>query len=117
MIVVTLKRDTGFISIMTQVSSSVYPFEFMEHDALVTAISGYFRKCGFVEYNVKIDDFVDIISKYMAEKTIRIDNNHNKINSFEEHLQGTEFFTIYAINKNLIVVVNKHYQQRELYVC
>ena len=61
-------------------SSPLPNFEFMNRHTAVTLAFGYFRLNDFFGYNVKCDDFISIISKYIistAQSTIKLKFKQN----------------------------------------
>ena len=52
----------------------------------IAVIIGYFRKHGFFYYNVKIDDFVNIISNYLLEMQLIFSNNNKNDIVFDKRV-------------------------------
>ena len=75
--------------------------DFMTRDEILVVVFGYFRDVGFLDYNVKSDDFVNIVSKYITEKSIKIGNPENniRINAFK----GRSASYVDILNKQFMV--------------
>ena len=83
-------------------------FDFLNHESTIALIQGYFRNSGFLDCNIRIDDFIPIVCNYCFDnKTINIGNNHKKIKNF--CWNGIDF--IDALNKQFIIAGNADTQQ------
>ena len=57
--------------------------ELLSYHTTIVLINGYFGENMFFKYNVRTDDFINIISKYLKEKPIKlIEHVHEKRNLF-----------------------------------
>ena len=77
-------------------------FDFFNHDTKIAVISGYFRRSGYLDYNVKLDDLILIVNKYLKTKTIKFGENITTINS-----QTYKHCVIDALNDKFIIAINK----------
>ena len=97
---------------MSTILSNVDPFDFMTHEATVAVIFGYFRRNQFLNYSIRCNDFVDIISKYInANNTTKFGADNKIINL----LNGKPIKRLSALNKTFFVGIS--YRSRQMYVC
>ena len=65
-------------------------FDFINRQTAISVIVGYFRLCGLLEFNIKCDDLINIISKYINENEIKVDNDKNiHIDPFDNNRVNT----------------------------
>ena len=81
--------------------TSLELFDFMSAGTTTAVIFGYFRKQRFLTYNIKCDDFVSIISKYLIYPIIKIGKNNQTINAFDS--KKIDFIS--ASNKQLVFAI------------
>ena len=55
----------------------------MKHETILSIIGTYFKDNGYLNYNTKCDPFINIISEYIIEKSIKINNNNEYIDLYE----------------------------------
>ena len=80
--------------------------DFATPRSIAIVIVGCFRQYGFFEYNVKCDDFINIIKNYINNyKNITIGKNNTEI-SLDNNLSGISM--VDSLNKNFIVAVHEH---------
>ena len=89
---------------MSRFSPLIDRFDFMKHETTVAVTFGFLRLNGFLEYNVKWDDFVSIISNYITYKhnNIKVIANKTTIHAFDDNLRVK---CIDSLNKQFIVAV------------
>ena len=63
-------------------SPHVAALDFMDSQTTIAFIFAYFRYNDFFGFNVKCNDFVDIISKYTIEQNIKFGKNNENIIAF-----------------------------------
>ena len=68
----------------------------------IDLIAGYFRKYGIFEYNVRIDDFIKIVSNYIVEIHFKFGKNNKLIEGFDESI----ITKVSIINKNCFTAVS-----------
>ena len=54
----------------------------MNRATTIALVFGYFRKNGFLVYTIKVDDFINIISKFIYETKISFGKNNVNIKIF-----------------------------------
>ena len=78
-------------------------FDFMSSKTTIAVIFGYFRLNGLLKYNIKYDDIVNIIKKFLIEKNIiKIDIHGECINAFDHNYAGNWFGDV--VNKTFAVI-------------
>ena len=94
--------------------SCVDRFDFMTKETTVVVIFGYLRKNGYLDYNVKWDDLIDIILKYInnEKNNIKIYQNNENITLAD----GYSINMIDALNKQLIVAIHCGFHRAALYM-
>ena len=73
----------------------------MTRASTIALVFGYTRKHWHLEYNVKLDDFVNVISKYLAAPQIKVGKYHQNIDAFNE--KEVRLSDIYGLNETFIV--------------
>ena len=73
--------------------------DFLDHESTIALIFGYFRNNEFLHNNIKYDDFVNIVSKYFVEPTIKFGNNNKAIDAFNR----SRLYYITAKSKDFVV--------------
>ena len=84
--------------------SGVDMLNFMDDKTSIDVVFGYFRKNGFLQFNVRIDDFVNITSKYIigqTTSTISIGKNNKHIDAFNQRVCNMDI-----ISKQLFIAVD-----------
>ena len=74
----------------------------LDQTTTVELINGYFRTNGFMQYGVKLDDFIKIVSNYILEKHLKFGKNNSVINVFNQN----RIRNISCLNKNCFVAVD-----------
>ena len=82
----------------------------MSGNSIGLLVFGYFRIQRFFEHNVRCDDFINIISKYITEKKIKIGNNNTNVDVFD----GGIINYVDALNKQFFVA--NQYTNQQTYV-
>ena len=85
--------------------SIISDFEILGTTTTIAVTIGYLRKNGFFDFGVKCDDFINIISNYIIEKSLIFGNNTKKINIFGEN--GSRTTQIDAMNDQFIIAINQ----------
>ena len=82
--------------------------DFMDVDATIALIFGYFRKHEMLKSNVRMNDFVSIVLNYICDnKKIEFGDNSINITSFDGNIVND----IDASNKQFIVGINERLKQ------
>ena len=81
--------------------------DFLKFDEVRLVVYGYFWSCKFLEYNIKCDDFIKIIAKYINHNSITIGDDHKIINFFD----NKAVHQVDSLNKDFIIVSNRTLQQ------
>ena len=77
--------------------------DLLSNKTKTTLARGFFLVNGFLQYNVKIDDFINIISRYLIEISIQFGDDVKKIVINGNH----EVSDIGIFNNKLFVVVSR----------
>ena len=78
--------------------------DFLNNSTTIALIFGYLRINLVERLNVKVDDFVDVISKYIIEQKIKINKNYQNITIFQNPQK--EVHKVAFINKQFIVAIS-----------
>ena len=78
-------------------------FDAFSRQTTIAVILGFFRNHGYLQYNVRVTDFMEIISKYIIAKEIKITDTVTTINIFD----GRKVIAIDALKKQFIVAITK----------
>ena len=95
-------------------SSCIDGFDFMTNETTIAIIFGYLRKNGYLDYNVKWDDLIDIILKYINNKKNNIEIHPNNENI--KLVDGYSINMIDSLNKQFIVAIHRGSNSPALYV-
>ena len=73
--------------------------DLMNFETTIALIYGYFRANGFFDYNIKIDDFIKLVKKYMSKNQIKLVKSHKSIKLASD----VEVHTLHAVSKECLV--------------
>ena len=83
---------------------SIYRIQANENK-LVSLIYGYFEKSGFLDYNIKCDNFIDIVAKYLSINYVAFGDSMQTINIFGKRKKAVS--TIDIINETCFVAATQ----------
>ena len=70
--------------------------DLLNHESTIALIFGYFRKNKLLNYGIKYDDFVRIVSKYMVEPAIKFGNNNKSIDGFSHNDRRLYYINVHS---------------------
>ena len=80
--------------------------EWINHSTIIAVINGYFRSSQFFDYNIRCDDFIKIVYKYLSERNVSFGKNCKLINAFTAGVSD-----ISLLNNGIVVSVSESSQQ------
>ena len=88
--------------------SNVNSHDLSDPVTTIALVFGYCRKNGFLDYKVKVDDFINIINQYFIERNIKFNDDKNiNINAFAENEYYSRIIgSIAILNSQFIIATN-----------
>ena len=86
-----------------QCSVSANCLDVMSFETTIAVIDWYFRINGFLDYNIKTDDFIKLIKKYISQHVQQI-NLTKPNNTIKLHTDDI-IIDLYSVNKDFLIFI------------